>query len=86
MAQGEPDRILGYRYVINQDFPSLAASAKVAAFGDWSKYVIRQVRDVNIVRLNETFAARMQTAFLGWLRVDGKLIQPAAIKLLQMKA
>ena len=48
--------------------------------------MIRKVRDVNIVRLNETFAAQMQTAFLGWLRVDGKLIQPSAIKLLQMKA
>jgi HK97 family phage major capsid protein len=84
MQAGVPDRILGYNYVINQDFPNaVAASKKLVAFGDWSKYVIRQVRDVNIVRLNETFAARMQTAFLGWLRVDGKLIQPAAIKLLQ---
>jgi HK97 family phage major capsid protein len=85
-AAGEPDRVLGYPYVINQDFPSLAASAKLAAFGDFSKYVVRQVQDMNIVRLNETFAARMQTAFLGWARYDGKLIQPAAIKLLQMKA
>lgn len=84
--EGDPDRILGYRYVINQDFPSIAASQKVAAFGDWSKYVIRRVRDVNVVRLDETFAARMQTAFLGWLRVDGKFIQPSAIKLLTMNS
>lgn len=84
--EGDPDRILGYRYVINQDFPSIAASQKVAAFGDWSKYVIRQVRDVNVVRLDETFAALMQTAFLGWLRVDGKFIQPSAIKLLTMNS
>lgn len=82
--EGDPDRILGYRYFINQDFPAIAASQKIAAFGDWSKYVIRQVRDVNVVRLDETFAALMQTAFLGWLRVDGKFIQPSAIKLLVM--
>lgn len=86
LREGEPDRILGYAYVINQDFPSLAASAKIAAFGDWSKYVVRQVRDIGIVRLDETFADLMQTAFLGWMRYDAKLINTRAIKLLQMKA
>lgn len=86
MQAGEPDRLFGFRYVINQDFPNITNSAKTIAFGDWSKYVIRQVRDVNIVRLDETFAALMQTAFLGWLRVDGKLIQSSAIKTLTQKA
>jgi len=84
--EGEPDRILGYRYAINQDFPStLAISNKVAAFGDWSKYVIREVQDFQMVRLNERFADQLSTGFLGWLRVDGKLLQSAAIKLLQCK-
>lgn len=86
MAAGEPDRILGKRYVINQDFPStLAQSNKVVAYGDWSKYVIRQVQDFQLVRLNERFADQLSTGFLGWLRVDGKLLQSAAIKLLQCK-
>ena len=84
--EGEPDRILGFPYVINQDFPTFAAGAKAIAFGDWSKYVIRQVRDVNVLRLDQTYADLMQTAFLGWLRTDGKLLQSAAIKLLQIKA
>jgi HK97 family phage major capsid protein len=84
--EGEPDRILGFPYVINQDFPTFAAGAKAIAFGDWSKYVIRQVRDVSVLRLDQTYADLMQTAFLGWLRTDGKLLQSAAIKLLKIKA
>jgi HK97 family phage major capsid protein len=85
-AAGQPDRILGYTYVINQDFPStLAQSNKIIAFGDWSKYVIRQVQDFQMVRLNERFADQLSTGFLGWLRIDGKLLQSAAIKLIQCK-
>lgn len=85
-AAGVPDRILGYTYVINQDFPSaIAASNKIIAFGDWSKYVIRQVQDFNLLRLNERFADQLSTGFLGYLRIDGKLLQSAAIKLLQAK-
>jgi HK97 family phage major capsid protein len=84
--EGEPDRILGYRYVINQDFPStIVQSNKIAAFGDWSKYVVRQVQDFQLLRLNERFADQLSTGFLGWLRIDGKLLQSAAIKLLQAK-
>jgi HK97 family phage major capsid protein len=83
---GVPDRILGYNYVINQDFPSaLVQSAKIIAFGDWNKYVIRQVQDFSMVRLNERFADQLSTGFLGWLRIDGKLLQSAAIKLMQCK-
>ena len=82
MQLGEPDRILGFTYVINQDFPNIASGAKTIAFGDWSKYIIRQVLDLSIVRLDQTYADLMQTAFLGYLRTDGKLLQSAAIKLL----
>lgn len=85
-AAGVPDRILGYTYVINQDFPStVAAGNKIIAFGDWSKYVIRQVQDFNLIRLNERFADQLSTGFLGYLRIDGKLLQSNAIKLLQAK-
>jgi HK97 family phage major capsid protein len=81
-APMEPDRILGYPYVINQAFPNFGASKKFAAFGDWSKYVIRMVKDFELIRLQERYADYLEDGFLGWLRVDGKLIQPAAIKLM----
>lgn len=36
----QPDTILGYKYVINQDMPQMAANAKSVAFGDFSNYII----------------------------------------------
>ena len=38
----EPASILGYRYVINQSVPAMAATAKSVLFGDFSKYIIRE--------------------------------------------
>lgn len=81
---GEPDRILGYPYIINQSFPSIATGAKVVVFGDWSKYVVRQVQDFQMVRLNERFADQLSTGFLGWLRIDGKILNTSALKVLRM--
>ena len=79
---GVPGRILGYEYVVNQDFPTIATGQKTIAFGDWSKYYIRNVKGFNIIRLKERFADQMMDGFLGWLRTDGKLVNTSAIKLL----
>src|SRR5208282_3814552 len=57
VKEGEPNMLCGYPYVINQAFPQIAASAAgVVAFGQWSKFVARKVRDLSIVRLDERFA------------------------------
>jgi len=53
-------------------------------FGDFSYYWIadRQGRSFN--RLNELFAMTDQIGFTAIQRVDGRLILPEAIKVLQM--
>jgi HK97 family phage major capsid protein len=80
--EGEPDRVLGFRYVVNQDFPSIAATRKTVAFGDWSKYVVRLVQDFSLIRLNERYADELAVGFVAYARVDGKLLNNQAIKLL----
>lgn len=80
--EGEPDRVLGFRYVVNQDFPSIASGRKTAAFGDWSKYVVRLVQDFSLIRLNERYADELAVGFVAYARVDGKLLNNQAIKLL----
>ena len=80
--EGEPDRVLGFRYVVNQDFPSIATGQKTAAFGDWSKYVVRLVQDFSLIRLNERYADELAVGFVAYARVDGKLLNRNAIKLL----
>jgi len=81
--EGIPGKILGYNYVVNQDFPTIATGNKTIAFGDWSKYWIRNVQGFGMVRLKERFADQLADGFLGWLRTDGKLVNTDAIKLLR---
>jgi HK97 family phage major capsid protein len=73
MALGERPTILGYPYVINQDVPVMAASAKSILFGDFSYYLIRDVQDIRLLRLDERYADFLQTGFLAFLRTDGLL-------------
>lgn len=80
LVQGTPDTILGYSYVINQDMANIGASAKPIAFGDWSRYIIRQVGTMNLRVLNERYADELVTGYLAWARYDGKLLDAAAIK------
>jgi HK97 family phage major capsid protein len=74
MAAGQPDTILGFPYVINQAMASPASAAKSIVFGDLSKYLIRDVRDIVIQRLDERFAEYHQVAFLAFSRHDGDLL------------
>jgi HK97 family phage major capsid protein len=74
LASGVPDTILGYPYVINQSMATPATGTKSIIFGDLSKYMIRDVRDVQLLRLDERFAEYHQVGFLAFSRHDGDLI------------
>lgn len=84
--EGEPDRINGYPYTVNNDLPVMAASAKSIAFGDFGQYVIRDVRGVQLLRLEERYAEYLQVGFLAFARVDGILADASAIKVYQNAA
>jgi HK97 family phage major capsid protein len=73
-AEGEPDTILGHGYVINQDVPAIAPSAKSILFGDFSKYYIRRITGARLLRLVEKYADYNQIAFVAFQRWDGALI------------
>lgn len=73
-------RLLGYEVVIDQAMPAKATTAKFLAFGDIAEaYVIRRVKDVTLVTLNELYAANGQTGFMAWARADGAVQNPNAI-------
>lgn len=75
LVAGEPDRLLGYRIFINNDMTStMANNARTVLFGDFSKYYIREVRDVQILSSRERFIDFHQTAFLAFGRYDGNLL------------
>lgn len=85
LVAGTPDTILGKSVKTSAFMPTLAASNKTIAFGDFSYYWIADRQDRSFRRLNELYAANGQVGFLGSQRVDGKLILSEAIKVLAQK-
>lgn len=74
VRDGEPDRIEGYPYVINQTFSKIAASNTTVAFGAWEKFKVRKVRDLQILRLDERYADFGEVAFVAFSRIDSQLV------------
>ncbi len=83
---GEPDTILNRPIKTSFYVPTIEASAKTMAFGDFSHYWVADRQGRSFQRLNELYAATGQVGFRATQRVDGKLILPEAIKVLQQKA
>ena len=85
LRNGEPDMILGKPLYTSAYMPILEAGAKTIMFGDLSYYWIGDRKGITFKRLNERYADYGQIGFLASKRVDGKLILPEAIKVLQQK-
>lgn len=69
-----PDTLNGYPYSINNDLPVVALNSKSLLFGQFSKYNVRRVRELAIVKLSERYADYGQVAFIGFARYDGQLM------------
>ena len=85
LREGEFDTILGKRIYTSPFMPTAAAGAKTILFGDLSYYWIGDRQGVTFKRLNERYADMGQVGFLASKRVDGKLVLPEAVKVLQQK-
>lgn len=79
--EGAPDMVDGTRYWINQSMDSTVnATSKLMLCGDFNKYIIRVVQDLTIRRLDELYAVSGLVGFKAAMRMDGELINDAAIK------
>lgn len=86
VVSGTPDTILGRPVYVSSFVPQIAAGAKVMAFGDFSYYWIADRKGRTFERLNELFSTTDQVGFKATQRVDGKLILPEAVQVMQMAA
>lgn len=86
--EGSAGRIKGYSVVINNDMTAMGASVKHSAFGAFANYYVRNIGGLQVLRLNELYAANGQVGFMAFLRSDGGLIDAGQgpIKLLQNSA
>jgi len=78
------DTILGKRVIMNSAMPSAAIGSKPIAFGDFSYYWVIGRSPVSVNPLYETFTLNSQIGYLAFEFLDGKLIRPDAIKVLQI--
>lgn len=83
----EPDRLLGWPVYINNDLPAVTGATglpvtatKHIYLGDFSKFVIRQIRDVSIERNDYLYWDSLAVGFMGWMRTDSNLVNANAIK------
>jgi HK97 family phage major capsid protein len=77
VTDGSPDSLFGYSVIINPDMPTMAANLKPILFGDFSHYFVRNVSGIEVVRLNELYAANGQVGFMAFCRFDGALVDAA---------
>ena len=83
---GDYETILGKKVYTSPFMPELKAGQKPVIFGDFTYYWIGDRQGITFRRLNERYADTGQVGFLATKRLDGKLILPEAIKVLQMAA
>lgn len=74
LASNAPDTILGYEYVVNQSMPAISAAANTVLFGSLQKFVMRKVRDLSVLRLDERFADFGEVAWIAFSRIDSQLV------------
>lgn len=85
---GAPDRLLNRPIQIDQAMPQMAANAKSIGFGDYSKYVIREVMDLTLFRMADSKYIELgQIGFVAFNRQGGNLIDVGgAVKFYQNSA
>lgn len=80
VREGEPDRIEGYKYWINNDMPAMTSGLKSMLFGNFDKYAIRQAGAYILGRSDERYFEERAVAFSLFARFDGRYLDTAAVK------
>ena len=86
IKEGAPDMLFNQKVLMSNYMPLIGAGNKVILYGDYSYYWLAEREGRTMERLNELYAVTDQVGFKMTERLDGRLILPEAVKVLQMKA
>ena len=86
IKEGAPDMLFNQKVLMSNYMPLPEAGHKVILYGDYSYYWLADRAGRTLQRLNELYAMTDQVGFKLTERLDGRLILPEAVKVLQMKA
>lgn len=85
MQAGSPPTLLGRPVMIDENMPSIAASALPIAFGDFQRgYIVVEKPGVKFLR--DPYSAKPSVLFYAYRRVGGALQNSDAVKLMQVSA
>jgi HK97 family phage major capsid protein len=80
LVAGQPDILLGRPVYTDPDMPAMTTGLKSVIFGDISAYWIREVGTATVKVLNELYAVNGQVGYRVDRRLDGELVDTAAVK------
>ncbi|MDC0595540.1 phage major capsid protein [Acidimicrobiia bacterium] len=84
LQQGNPDSLLGSPVATDPNIETIATAKKVMAFGDMSKYFIREVQGIQVDRSVDFAFANDLVTFRFIYRADGDLMDTNAVKRMVM--
>ena len=85
VVNGEPDTLFGYPVYTTTKLDGIKSGNKPVLFGNFDYYCIAERGNRIIRRLSERYAELGQVGFIGTQRVDAKLVDPEAVKSLEIK-
>ncbi len=85
VENGEPDTLFGYPVYTTTKLDGVESGNKPVLFGNFDFYCIAERGNRIIRRLSERYAEYGQVGFIGTQRVDAKIVDPEAIKSLEIK-
>jgi len=81
MEVGQPDKLFGYNLYYNNDMASaISTGQKTLLAADFSKYVVRSVGGIQMLRLNERYMDELEVGFVSYARKDGTILDARAVK------
>jgi HK97 family phage major capsid protein len=84
LAEGQPDRLLGYPVAEAEDMPDVSGGMFPVAFGNFKAgYLIAERRATTILR--DPFTNKPFVHFYATRRVGGQVLDSAAIKLMKIE-
>lgn len=70
---------------INQSMAQPGDDTKIALYGDFDHYIVREVQNVTFRRFDEKYAEYGQVGFMAWYRFDGALLNAGTNPIKYMK-
>ena len=83
---GVPDRLRGKPYTVVQEMPDIAANQRPIVYGAMDQYIIRDAGGSRMYVMEEKYRELDSRGYVTFLRSDGRVLQPEALKHVLMPA